>query len=180
MTASTVGTQGQVKIAIPIPAQNILTEINKLGITHVVTVPDTHQKSLLSLLQDHSGPELIQVCTEDEAIGVSCGLYIANHRPLILIQNAGFFACLNSVRGLSLDAEMPICMLIGEYFRDPSIPSRQNISRVVNLLEPTLQTWGIPFWRLDEASDVTRIADAYDYSIQHLCPTALLIGAPTA
>ncbi|MHB1128616.1 MAG: thiamine pyrophosphate-binding protein [Ilumatobacteraceae bacterium] len=180
MTTRSVGTHEQAKIALEIPAQSILTELNKLGITHVVTVPDTHQKTLLSLLQDRSGPELIQVCTEDEAIGVSCGLYIANHRPLVLIQNAGFFACLNSVRGLSLDAEIPVCMLIGEYFRDPLLPSRQNISRVVNLLEPTLQTWGIPFWRLDEESDVVRIADAYDYSIQHLCPTALLIGAPTA
>ena len=180
MTTKSVETREQAGLAVPIPAQSILTEINKLGITHVVTVPDTHQKSLLSLLQDSSGPELIQVCTEDEAIGVSCGLYIANKRPIVLIQNAGFFACLNSVRGLSLDAEIPICMLIGEYFRDPLVPSQQNASRVVNLLEPTLQTWGIPFWRLDKESDVERIADAYEYSIQHLCSTALLIGAPTA
>ena len=162
-----------------IPANLLLEALLKEQITHVVTVPDTHQKTLLNLISLDTELSLIQVCTEDEAIAVAAGLYIANKRPMLLIQNAGFYACLNSVRGLALDARIPICMLIGEYLRNPELSSKEDPSRVVHLLEPTLESWNIPFWRLDSTDDIGNFAKAFRHSWENSIPTAALIGAPT-
>jgi sulfopyruvate decarboxylase TPP-binding subunit len=157
----------------------MLRQIRAAGITHVVTVPDTHQKSLLALLQQSPSPNLITVCTEDEAVGVNLGLFMGGQKPLLLIQNAGFYASMNTVRGLALDGCVPTCMLIGEYFRDPALPPGQQASRLVHLLEPTMDFWGIPFYRLDGAADLPNIGIAIQRAWDDRGPVALLVGAPT-
>ena len=158
----------------------MLKQIRRAGATHVITVPDTHQKTLLDLLAASANPELISVCTEDEAMGVNLGLYMGGRRPLLLIQNSGFYAAMNTVRGLSLDARVPACMLIGEYSRDPAVAPADHASRLVRLLEPTLATWEIPYYRLDEPSDLDAIPQAMDRAWRDRGPVALLVGAPTA
>lgn len=158
----------------------MLKQIRRAGATHVITVPDTHQKTLLDLLAASADPELISVCTEDEAMGVNLGLYMGGRRPLLLIQNSGFYAAMNTVRGLSLDARVPACMLIGEYSRDPAVAPADHASRLVRLLEPTLATWEIPYYRLDEPSDLDAIPQAMDRAWRDRGPVALLVGAPTA
>jgi len=149
-------------------------------ITHVITVPDTHQKSLLEVIAQESTPHLITVCTEDEAMGVNLGLFIGGARPMVLIQNSGFYAAMNTIRGLSQDARVPACLLIGEFSRDPSKAPADHASRLVHLLEPTLETWKIPYYRLDHESDVSRLATAFDRAWNERGPVAALVGAPTA
>lgn len=158
----------------------MLEQIRAAGITHVITVPDTHQKSLLALLADNPEPQLITVCTEDEAMGVNLGLYLGGQRPLLLIQNSGFYAAINTIRGLSLDAGVPACLLIGEFARKPDMASADHQMRLVRLLEPTLLTWQIPVHRLDHHADLAAIPDAVDQAWSSRGPVALLVGATTA
>jgi sulfopyruvate decarboxylase subunit alpha len=158
----------------------ILHEIRQAGITHVITVPDTHQRSLLALLAEQSTPELVTVCTEDEAMGINLGLYLGGKRPMLLIQNSGFYAAVNTVRGLSLDAEVPAFLLIGEFFRDPARPSREQRARLVRMLEPSLDVWEIPYHRLEVESDVGRIPAAVEQAWRELGPVAVLVGGETA
>lgn len=150
------------------------------GVTDVVTVPDTHQKSLLALLSARPEVRLITVCTEDEALGVNLGLYLGRRRPMVLIQNVGCYAAMNTIRGLALDARVPACLLIGEFARDPALPSAANPARSVRLLEPTLRTWDIPYFRLEGPDDIGRIGDAVRQAYRDRGPVALLVGAPTA
>ncbi|MGH9847960.1 MAG: hypothetical protein ACREEM_55445, partial [Blastocatellia bacterium] len=70
-----------------VDAQALLDAMRSAGITHVLTVPDTHQRTLPALLAETDTPKLITVCTEDEAIGINAGLYIGGARPMLLIQN---------------------------------------------------------------------------------------------
>jgi sulfopyruvate decarboxylase TPP-binding subunit len=158
----------------------ILQHIRQAQVSHVVTVPDTHQRTLLELLAKSEDPRLLTVCTEDEAIAVGAGLYIGGVRPLLLIQNAGLFASMNTLRGISLDGRVPTCLLIGEFQRDPNVPSRENTARVVHLLEPTLEAWGVPYYRLDQPGDLRQIPVAYERSLEERGPVALLVGASTA
>jgi sulfopyruvate decarboxylase subunit alpha len=158
----------------------MLAAIRQARVTHVVTVPDTHQRTLLDLLSGSTDPELITVCTEDEAMGVSLGLYLGGKRPMLLIQNSGFYAMMNTIRGLSLDARAPTCMLIGEFLRDPAIAPADHASRLVHLLEPTLKTWKIPYYRLDTPGDLVAIPRAMDEAWRDRKPVALVVGAPTA
>src|SRR5688572_16214637 len=103
------------RAATPIPATDLLAEIRALGITHVITVPDTHQKTLLDLLLANERPQLVTACTEDEAVAINAGLWIGGARPMLLIQNVGLFACANSIRGIALDSQIPTFMLIGQF-----------------------------------------------------------------
>jgi sulfopyruvate decarboxylase subunit alpha len=158
----------------------MLAALQDAGVTHVITVPDTHQRSLLALLADADSPELVYVCAEDEAFAMAAGLWVGGHVPLLLIQNAGFFASMNSLRGIALDGKVPIPMLIGEYFRDPGVPSRENALRVVSLTEPTLELWGVPYHRLEHPADIDQIRTGVSEALRGRGPVALLVGALTA
>ena len=173
------GRAGAAPPAERLDPRSMLHQIRAAHVSHVVTVPDTHQKSLLDLLADQPRPQLITVCTEDEAIGVNAGLYAGGQRPFVLIQNTGFYACLNTIRGIALDARVPTCMLIGEFFRDVSLRSRDNASRLVRMIEPTLELWAVPYLRLERAEDLHHIPEAYERCHRERGPIALLVGAPT-
>ena len=167
-------------LAIPLNPAMLLEQIRAAGTTHVVTVPDTNQKSLLKLLSSSRDPELVTTCTEDEAMGVNLGLYLGGATPLLLIQNSGFYAAMNTIRGLSLDARVPACMLIGEFARDPAVAPADHKMRLVRLLEPTLKVWQIPYHRLDQPADMAVIPVAMQQARRDRGPIALLVGAPTA
>ena len=158
----------------------MLEGIRAADVTHVVTVPDTHQKTLLDLLAVSRTPELVTVCTEDEAMGVNLGLFMGGKRPMLLIQNSGFYAAMNTVRGLSLDPRVPACLLIGEFSRDSALAPADHASRLVHLLEPTLRTWEIPYHRLDHPDDLPAIPEAMARACRERGPVALLVGATTA
>ncbi|MGH9752962.1 MAG: thiamine pyrophosphate-binding protein [Blastocatellia bacterium] len=163
-----------------VDAQALLDAIRSAGITHVITVPDTHQRTLLALLAETDRPKLITVCAEDEAIGVNAGLYIGGARPMLLIQNNGLYACLNTLKAIPLDAEVPTFMLIGEHGRDVTRPSRENADRAARMLEPTLEAWSVPYYRLEGPEDLDSFERAYRQCQEQGGPVALLVGAPTS
>lgn len=154
--------------------------IRAAGITHVITVPDTHQRTLLALLAQSDDPKLITVCTEDEAIGINAGLYIGGARPMLLIQNNGLYACLNTLKAIPLDARVPTFMLIGEHGRDLATPSRENADLSVRMLEPTLELWNVLYYRLDSQEDLGNFERGYRRCQTQGGPVAILVGAPTA
>jgi sulfopyruvate decarboxylase TPP-binding subunit len=178
--APSVTTGAEVLPAESLDPVQLLAAIRAAGITDVVTVPDTHQQSLLRLLATCGDPRLITVCTEDEAMGLNLGLYMGGRKPLLLIQNSGFYASINTLRGLALDARVPAPLLIGEYFRDPQVPSRQNLGRLVRMLEPTLELWDVPIYRLEHPADIASIPVAVEHAWRDRTPVAILVGAPTA
>lgn len=162
-----------------VPARLLFDQIQACGVSHVLTVPDTHQKTLLALLAAEQQPELLTVCTEDEAVGINLGLYAGGKQPMLLIQNNGLYAGLNAIKALSLDARVPLFMLIGEFARDVNKPSSENALRAVRMLAPTLETWGIPHYQLEAADDTPSISRAYRQAQEQRGPTAVIVGAPT-
>ncbi|MGH9845499.1 MAG: thiamine pyrophosphate-binding protein [Blastocatellia bacterium] len=163
-----------------VDAQALLDAIRAAGVTHVLTVPDTHQRTLLALLAETDTPKLITVCTEDEAIGINAGLYIGGARPMLLIQNNGCYACLNTLKAIPLDAQVPTFMLIGEHGRDVTKASRENADRSVRMLEPTLEAWDVPYYRLEGPEDLDNFERAYRQCQEQGGPVAVLVGAPTS
>jgi sulfopyruvate decarboxylase TPP-binding subunit len=167
-------------VAISVPASAIVQEMQALGITHVVNVPDTHQRTVLAALARQSEIRLITACTEDEAIAINAGLWIGGQRPVLSIQQVGLLAAMNNVKAIALDDRIPTCMLVGYFGRDVTRTARDNAARAVHLIEPTLDTWGIPYFPLEGPDDLHAIANAYRHSIDHLGPSVVLIGAPTS
>ena len=167
-------------VAVSVPAGVIVDELRKLGITHVINVPDTHQRTLLAELSRQSDIRLVTACTEDEAIAINAGLWIGGQRPVLSIQQVGLLAALNNVKGIAMDARIPTCMLVGYFGRDVNRPARDNPATAVRLIEPTLDTWGVAYFPLERPEDVRVIADAHRFSVEHSGPSVVLIGAPTS
>jgi sulfopyruvate decarboxylase TPP-binding subunit len=167
-------------VARPVAAEAILRELLDLRITHVINVPDTHQRSLLAALARQSQIRVLTACTEDEAIAINAGLWVGGQRPVLSIQQVGLLAALNNVKGIAMDGRIPTCMLVGYFGRDVSLSARQNPGRGVNLIEPTLDAWGVAYFPMEGPEDVGAVAQAYRHSLEHEGPAVVLIGAPTA
>ncbi|MGH8239995.1 MAG: hypothetical protein ACREXP_23690, partial [Steroidobacteraceae bacterium] len=127
---------------------------------------------------DTNDPALITACTEDEAIGINTGLYCGGAKPMLLIQNNGLYACLNTLKALPLDARVPTFMLIGEHGRDVALASRDNADLSVRMLEPTLELWGVSYSRLEQDEDLGNFQRAYLHCQHEGGPVAVLVGAP--
>lgn len=164
----------------PLTPKAMLATLQRARISHLIVVPDTVQKTFLSAAATAPWLRMHTVCTEDEALGINAGLYVAGHRPLLSIQNNGFYACLNTVRGIALDAAVPTVMLIGQFGAKPGLPPEQSPSRMVRMLKPTLATWEIPHVELRSDADLTEVPARYDEAFEERRPLALIVPVVTA
>src|SRR5438309_3002550 len=160
-------------VALSVLAAAIVGELRRIDITHVVNVPDTHQRTLLAELARQSEMRLITACTEDEAIAISAGLWVGGQRPILSIQHVGLLAAMNNVKGICMDARIPTCMLVGYFGRDVTRPARENAARAVSLIEPTLDTWGVPYFPIEGPDDLPAIGKAYQHSLEHFGPSVI-------
>jgi len=167
-------------VALPVSAEAIVHELDELDVTDVVNVPDTHQRSLLAALARQSRIRLLTACTEDEAIAINAGLWMGGRRPVLSIQHVGLLAAMNNVKALCMDARIPTCMLVGYFGRDVTRSARDNASRAVRLIEPTLDTWGVAYFPLEGPEDLAAIGRAYRHSVEHSGAAVVLVGAPTS
>ncbi|WP_432261908.1 thiamine pyrophosphate-binding protein [Cupriavidus sp. TMH.W2] len=167
-----------------IGASAYLAALQRAGVSHFVTVPDFVQLALHQAVErGEGGVELVRTCNEDQAVCVAAGLTVAGKRPLVVIQNQGLYACVNTIRAVALDARIPTVFLIGQFGREAenfSQPSTQSRRRVVNLLEPLLDTLDVPHWQLEKASDLEAVPAAYDAALTRRGAAALIVGRPVA
>src|SRR3981189_1768512 len=105
-------------VATSIAASAIVREMQTLGITHVINVPDTHQRTVLSELARQSQIRVLTAWTEDEAIDINARRYVGGQRPMLSIQQVGLLAAMNNVKGIAMDCNIPTCMLVGYFGRD--------------------------------------------------------------
>lgn len=153
--------------------------LRKAGITHVVTVPDFVQMALHARL-DHADAGIRQVyaCSEDQALTTATGLYVGGARSAVLVQNQGFYKCLNTLRATCIDAGVPIVFLIGQFGREVENighPTRESRRSMVRLMEPLLDTLGMRHWGLSDDADMGAVAEAVAHAHAQRTGTALLI-----
>jgi len=163
-----------------VPAAALHAEISRLGVSHVLMVPDTHQKTLIASLEADSSLRLLTLSTEDEALCVNAGLWIGGVEALVLIQNVGLFAAMNALRGISMDMHVPTCMLVGQFNRDVARPVEENDASGVRLMQPVLAAMGVPCYAIDSVDDVPLLSKAFAQSRAERGPVAVLVSAPTS
>ncbi len=145
----------------------------------ILSVPDTHQKSVLAALDKERSIRLLTCATEDEANAVAAGLYMGGEPNIVMIQHAGLYASVNTLRGVAMDGRVPILYMVGllsrERDRDPS-DSRHSM---VRYCEPLLDTFGVPHARLEGPDDVHLISEYHRVAQKRRGPAALLVGLET-
>jgi sulfopyruvate decarboxylase subunit beta len=158
-------------------AREIIKEIKQAGIQYIVALPDrvTSEHLLKTMMKD---PELkvVQVCKEDEGISICSGLYSAGQRALLLMQYTGLLDSVNTLRGVAVEGENPVCMMVGLLGKEPGVKPTDSKRYGVRIVEPILDAMGITHHVLEEPPDVSKIKPAVEEAYAHSRPVALLVG----
>jgi sulfopyruvate decarboxylase subunit alpha len=164
-------------LADPVRGSSIIAAVKSAGISTVITVPDiTTSDGLLRPISNDAQLRHINVCKEDECIGISAGLSFAGERALILIQNTGFLDSINAIRAVGVEYEMPICLMVGLLGKQAGEAPTEARNYGVRIVEPILDAMGIPHALIETEDDVAQIAPAIEAAYKTSRPTALLIG----
>ncbi len=158
-------------------ARDIIREIKRSGIRFVVALPDrvTSEHLLKPILQDRE-LKVVQVCKEDEGVSICSGLYNAGRRALLLIQYTGLLDSVNSLRGVAVEGQNPVCMMVGLLGKEPGVAPTQSKRYGVRIVEPVLDAMGIEHHLIEAAEDIAKIAPAVERAYERSAPVALLIG----
>jgi sulfopyruvate decarboxylase subunit alpha len=155
----------------------IISEIIASQIEFVVSVPDiTTSEGLLRPLAQLKTPRLIRVCKEDEGIGICAALAYCGRRALLLIQHTGLLDSINAIRGVAVEYSLPICMMVGLLQKEPGVAPRQSKRYGVRIVEPILESMGVPYHEIEGDADIPKIRPAIDGAYAGSHPVVLLIG----
>src|SRR5712691_7651545 len=146
----------------------------------IISVPDTHQKTVLAALDKERDIRVLTCSSEDEANGVAAGLWMTGEPVIVMIQHAGLYASVNTLRGIAMDGKVPICYMIGLLSREKDTDLKDSRHSMVRFAEPLLDTFGVPHARLEGPDDVKLIPQYYRLSRERRGPTALLVGLETS
>jgi sulfopyruvate decarboxylase subunit alpha len=155
----------------------IIAAIKASGIKYILSVPDiTTSAGLLAPITKDRDFELVRVCKEDECIGIATGLAYSGKRSLTLIQHTGFLDSINAIRGVAVEYNQPICMMIGLLQHDPDRTPRESSRYGVRIVEPILEDMGIAHHLVSLDADVPKIKPAIDKAYAESRPVAFLVG----
>jgi sulfopyruvate decarboxylase subunit alpha len=156
---------------------DIIREIKRAGIKFIVALPDrvTSQNVLKAVLVDPDF-KVVQVCKEDEGVSICSGLFAAGHRSLLLIQYTGLLDSVNSLRGIAVEGENPVCMMVGLLGKEPGVAPTKSKKYGVRIIEPILDAMGIEHHHIEDPKEVDKIVPAIEKAYATTRPVAMLIG----
>ena len=158
-------------------AREIIREIKQAGIRFVVALPDrTTSQHLFKSIMKEPDLRVVQVCKEDEGVSICSGLYCAGQRALLLIQHTGLLDSVNAVRGIAVEGQNPVCMMVGLLGKEPGVKPTESKRSGVRIVEPILDVLGIEHHLLEGPGDLNKIVPAVERAYARSAPVVLLIG----
>ena len=138
-----------------------------------------HQKTVLAALDKEDSLRVITCATEDEAATMAAGLYMGGEPVMLMIQHAGLYASVNTLRGVAMDGKIPMFYMIGLLSREKDKDPKESRHSMVRFAEPLLDTFSVPHARLEGPNDVHLIPEYYRLSRQRKGPAVVLVGLET-
>jgi sulfopyruvate decarboxylase subunit alpha len=155
----------------------IIAAIKEAGVKYVAALPDkTTSHGLLYPIAADPDFRLIRLSKEDEGVAICVGLAFCAKRSILMIQNTGMFYSANALRGMAVEYEQPVCMLVGLLAKEPGVPPRESRRYGVRIVQPVLDVMGIVNYVIETDDDVAKIRPAIDEAYAKSRPVALLIG----
>src|SRR5438067_13410572 len=149
-------------------------------VVFILSVPDTHQKTVLAALDKERPLRVVTCATEDEANAIGAGLWIGGEPVVLMIQHAGLYASVNTLRGVAMDGRVPMFYMIGLLQRERDRDPKESRHSMVRFAEPLLDTFGVPHARLEGPDDVHLIPEYFRLSRARRGPAAVLVGLETS
>lgn len=152
---------------------SVLSELKKNQVSHMVWLPDSETNFMYNLMTEDGSMDLVPICREGEGVAIAAGLWVGGRKPVVLIQNTGVFESGDSIRGLGLDVNLPVVMLVGYRGWTRRGPTPDSAARFT---EPILYAWGINYYLVETDDDADRISIAFQEAERTSRPVAVLIG----
>jgi sulfopyruvate decarboxylase TPP-binding subunit len=152
----------------------IATLLTRIGITHIVTVPDSTVGPWGDAIASTPGLHLVRVCREGEAWAVAGGLWLGGASPLVMIQCTGLFESGDALRNMLHDWKIPVPSIIGyrSYLNQNFLPG----DTCLVFTEPVLDTWRIDYLLVTSPDQYEELAAHLEACITHERPGAGLIA----
>ena len=157
-------------------ADLVCSELEKCGIEFLIWLPDTEARYFYDSVSASPKITLVQVCHEEEAMGISVGLYLGGKQSAVLIQNTGFFHSIDSLRGLVMDIGMPMLLMVGYRGYHEMLEGKTPADSAAVFTEPVMNALGIKHYLMDSDEDVGNISRAWQETLATNKPVAVLIG----
>jgi sulfopyruvate decarboxylase TPP-binding subunit len=132
--------------------------MTEVGVTHVITVPDSTIGRWESAIQK-AGIRLVRVCREGEAWQVAAGLHLGGALPVVMIQCTGLFESGDALRNALHDWKLPIFSIIGyrSYLDQAKLPG----DTCLVFTEPILDAWRIDYKLITRDDELAVIRDHF-------------------
>jgi sulfopyruvate decarboxylase subunit alpha len=155
----------------------IIAAVKAAGVKTVISVPDrTTASGLLRPIAADGELHHVRVCEEDESIAIAAALSYADHRALALFQYTGLLDSVNALRGVAVEYEMPICMMVGLLGKEPGVAPTESKHYGLRIIEPILDAMGIDHLLLETDHDIPKIVPAIDNAYASSRPVVMLVG----
>ena len=134
--------------------------LEQLGVTHVVTVPDSTIGQWQSAIETRGRTRLVRVCREGEAWQVAAGLFLGGALPIVMIQCTGLFESGDALRNALHDWQLPLFSIIGyrSYLNQDTLPG----DTCLVFTEPVLRAWNIDYRLLTQAEEFSDIGEHFE------------------
>ena len=138
--------------------EQVAALLTSLGISHVVTVPDSTIGRWDSAIVA-AGIPMVRVCREGEAWSVAGGLMLGGAQPFVLIQCTGLFESGDALRNTIHEWKLPIYSMIGyrSYLNQDKLPG----DTCLTFTEPILAAWKLDVLFVKQSSQIHDIGRHY-------------------
>jgi sulfopyruvate decarboxylase TPP-binding subunit len=154
--------------------QQLASVMLDIGVTHVVTLPDSTIGAWGDAMESTNGLDVIRVCREGEAWGIAGGLYLGGATPLVLIQCTGLFESGDALRNILFDWKLPILSVIGyrSYLDQSALPG----DTCLTFTEPILDAWRLDYRLITTPTQLDEMREFLASSRQAARPGVALIA----
>lgn len=139
--------------------EQIATLLDEIGVTHVVTVPDSTIGQWQAAIEQRGRARIVRVCREGEAWEVAAGLHLGGAVPLVMIQCTGLFESGDALRNVLHDWKVPVFSIIGyrSYLNQDTLPG----DTCLVFTEPLLDAWKIDYRLITSDSQLPSVAEHF-------------------
>lgn len=154
--------------------EQIASLLAELGVSHVVTVPDSTIGPWQDGIERLGRTRVVRVCREGEAWQVAAGLELGGKAPLVMIQCTGLFESGDALRNALHDWKLPLFAIIGyrSYLNQDTLPG----DTCLVFTEPVLDAWRMDYRLITTPSQFGVIGEHYRACRAAAKPGAIVIG----
>lgn len=152
--------------------EEIVSELCRLGITHVVWIPDSSLGQWETALEESADLELVRVCREGEAWPLAAGLMLGGQTPILMMQTTGLFESGDALRNVLYDLKLPVISIVGA--RNWLNTASRDSARVYT--EPILAAWGLEYQLIASEQDKPQLYSFLSSCLTERRPGTILLA----